>query len=105
MVDNKNLIGGTIGTMISALSINIDNLRSIESIVAIICTSTGLIITIISSVVIPLIKWYKNAKKDGKIDAGEILEGTETLKDGLKDIQDNLEKLTDKEEDNKNKGE
>lgn len=105
MVDNKNLIGGTVGTMISALSINVDNLRSIESIVAIICTSIGLLITIISSVVIPLIKWYKNAKKDGKIDAGEILEGTETLKDGLKDIKDNLEELTDKEEDNKNKGE
>lgn len=105
MVDIKNLLGGTVGTMISALSINVDNLRSIESIVAIICTSLGLIITIVSSVIIPLIKWYKNAKKDGKIDAGEILEGTETLRDGLKDIQDNLEKLTDKEEDNKNKGE
>lgn len=103
MIDSKNLIGGSVGTMISALSINVDNLRSIESIVAIICTSLGLIITIISSVVIPLIKWYKNAKKDGKIDAGEILEGTETLKNGLKDIQDNLEKLT--EEDKNNKGE
>ena len=67
MVNHEGLVGGTVGTMVSALSINVDNLHSIESIVAIVCTVLGLLITIITSVVIPLCRWYANSKKDGKI--------------------------------------
>lgn len=91
MVNHEGLVGGTVGTMISALSINVDNLRSIESIVAIVCTGLGLLITIITSVVIPLCRWYSESKKDGKISADEVVEGAETLKNGLQDIQNKLE--------------
>lgn len=98
MVNHESLVGGTVGTMISALSINVDNLRSIESIVAIVCTSLGLLITIITSLIIPLCKWYARSKKDGKISADEIVEGAETLRDGLKDIQDKLEDKEHKED-------
>ena len=91
MVNSKGLVGGTVGTMVSALSINVDNLHSIESIVAIVCTVLGLLITIITSVVIPLCRWYAESKKDGKISADEVVEGAEKLRDGLKDIQSKLE--------------
>lgn len=91
MINHESLVGGTVGTMISALSINVDNLRSIESIVAIVCTSLGLLITIITSLIIPLCKWYARSKKDGKISADEVVDGVETLKDGLQNLKDKLE--------------
>ena len=91
MVNHEGLVGGTVGTMLSALSINVDNLHSIESITAITCTVLGLLITIITSVIIPLCKWYAQSKKDGKISADEVVEGAQTLKDGLQDIQNKLE--------------
>ena len=91
MVNHESLVGGTVGTMISALAINVDNLRSIESIVAIVCTSLGLLITIITSLIIPLCKWYARSKKDGKISADEVVNGVETLKDGLQNLKDKLE--------------
>ena len=100
MVNHESLVGGTVGTMISALAINVDNLRSIESIVAIVCTSLGLLITIITSLIIPLCKWYARSKKDGKISADEVVDGVETLKDGLTDLKDKLEE-EHKEEDQK----
>lgn len=99
MVNHEGLVGGTVGTMVSALSINVDNLHSIESIVAIVCTVLGLLITIITSVVIPLCRWYADSKKDGKISADEVVDGVQTLKDGLQDIQNKLDKS--KEEDHK----
>ena len=100
MVNHESLVGGTVGTMISALAINVDNLRSIESIVAIVCTSLGLLITIITSLIIPLVKWYARSKKDGKISADEVVDGVETLKDGLQNLKNNLEE-EHKEEDQK----
>lgn len=98
MVNHESLVGGTVGTMISALAINVDNLRSIESIVAITCTSLGLLITIITSLIVPLVKWYARSKKDGKISTDEVVDGVETLRDGLKDIQDKLEDKEHKED-------
>ena len=91
MVNHEGLVGGTVGTMVSALSINVDNLHSIESIVAIVCTVLGLLITITTSLVIPLCRWYAQSKKDEKISADEVVEGAQTLKDGLQDVQNKLE--------------
>ena len=100
MVNHEGLVGGTVGTMLSALQINIDDLHSIESVVAIICTVLGLLITIITSIIVPLCRWYAESKKDGKISADEVVEGAQTLKDGLQDIQNKLENKS-KEEDHK----
>ena len=101
MVNHEGLVGGTVGTMVSALSINVDDLHSIESIVAIVCTLLGLLITIVTSVVIPLCRWYAESKKDGKISADEVVEGAQTLRDGLKEIQSKLEDNKSIEEDHK----
>ena len=91
MVNHESLVGGTVGTMVSAISIDVNDLNSIESITAIVCTVLGLLITIITSVIIPLCRWYAESKKDGKISADEVVEGAQTLKDGLQDIQNKLE--------------
>lgn len=91
-INNKSLIGGTIGSCISALGINVSDLQSIESIVAIVCTALGLAITIITSLVIPLIRWWKNAKKDGKIDADEAEDLANKVKDGLTEVKKEIEK-------------
>lgn len=55
-INAKQLTGGLIGTCISALGIDIANLQSIQSIVAIVCTAFGAIVTLITSVIIPLAK-------------------------------------------------
>ena len=91
MVNHESLVGGTVGTIVSALSIDVNDLHSIESIVAIVCTVLGLLITIVTSLIIPLCRWYAQSKKDGKISADEVVEGAQTLKDGLQDIQNKLE--------------
>lgn len=90
-MDNGRFIGGTVGTCISAIAIDVNNLQSIESIVGIICTSLGAIITIISAIIIPLIKWYKKAKEDKKLSADEVEELANTVKDGLEEVKKDLE--------------
>ena len=70
-------------------------LESVEHITAIICMVIGLLITIASSIVIPLIKWWKNAKADGKITKDELNEGADIIENGINDLKDKIE---DKEE-------
>lgn len=98
MVNHESFVGGMVGTVISAMSIDVSNLRSIESIIAIVCTIAGFTITFISSVAIPFIKWLIKAKKDGKIAPDEMVEGAETLRDGLQDLKDKLEENNNKED-------
>lgn len=42
---------------------------------------------IVSLIVLPLLTWWKNAKKDGKIDKEEISEGLDTLQEGIKGVK------------------
>ncbi len=65
-------------------------LDQLEHITAIVCMVVGLLITITSSVLIPLYKWWKKAKKDGKIDDEEIKEAEQIVKNGSESIKDNL---------------
>ena len=55
----------------------------------------SLIVTIIGAVIsfilVPILSWYRSAKKDGKITAEEMQEGLETLKEGLDKIKDESE--------------
>ena len=51
-------------------------------------------LSILTSVILigyRLWKWYREAKKDGKIDDKEIDEGFEILSDGLEDINNSLD--------------
>lgn len=79
-MDNKML--GMIGTGLG-LAGTISQVNEIMQIVSAIVTAIGAIITWI---VIPLLTWWRNAKKDGKITTDEVEEGVKTLQDGIEHI-------------------
>lgn len=82
LINGKSLVSGLVGTVLSATSLVIST-STIADIVAIITSIVGLLITILGVFVIPVIKWYAKAKKDGKIDIEEIDELADTLQEGI----------------------
>lgn len=86
----KYLIGSLVGNGLSVAGVALTEtqLQTAESIVAIICMVLGLLITITCSIILPLIKWWKKAKEDGKITADEIQEAQDILEEGMKDLKD-----------------
>lgn len=94
-------IGGITGVVISSSGLLLEN---IESIVSIICSIGGFLITLAFVVIIPIIKKVINAKKnDGKIDADEAADIIDTLKDGITQIKDSgaIDQLKDSLKNNK----
>ena len=90
----KKLVSNAFGNVLSILGVVLtqEQLESVEKITAIICMVLGLLITIISSIIIPLVKWWRKAKKDGKITKEEIKEGMDIISDGFNDLEDKLKK-------------
>lgn len=97
----KRLIGSVIGNILSILGValNEGQLDTAESIISIVCMVIGLLITIFSAVIIPLVKWYKNAKQDGIIDESELDELSDILDKGNEEIQKHNVKGDGKDED------
>ena len=85
---NKEFFGGLLGTVLSATGTATQTNETLQTI-SLIITIVGGIITLI---VIPILTWYKNAKKDGKIDKEEISDGLETLQEGIKGVKDIVDK-------------
>lgn len=81
-------IGGIIGTSTSAVGTALQTNEILQTISLIITILGG----IVSLIVIPLLTWWKNAKKDGKITPDEIEEGVDIIVDGAKDLQDKIKK-------------
>lgn len=52
----------------------------------------GLVLAVGALVLFGL-KWYQKAKKDGKIDLGEIIEGIEQSQDLVEDVVEEAEKV------------
>ena len=84
---NKELIGGATGTILSATGTALQPNEVLQTI-SLIITIIG---AIISMIVIPLLTWYKNAKKDGKITEDEIKEGLDTLQNGVEEVKETLD--------------
>ena len=84
---NKELIGGTAGTILSATGTALQPNEVLQTI-SLIITIVG---AIISMIIIPLLTWWKNAKKDGKIDKEEIKEGIDTLQEGIEGVKETLD--------------
>lgn len=95
----KKSLFSFLGNAVSILGVALtpQDLENIEHITAIICMVVGLAITITGSIIIPLYKWWKNAKKDGKITKEEINEGKNILQEGINDVKEVVD-------DNKKKG-
>ena len=83
---NKTL-GGIFGTILSSMGMVI-SAEQLDHIVSIICSVVGAIIVILTSVIIPLAKWYKKAKADGKITKDEVQEGVDIVKNGIDELKD-----------------
>lgn len=69
-------------------------LQTIQLIISII----GGVLVIVSTCVVPLIKWYKKSKEDGKIDGEEIKEGKNLflkLIEAIKNFFKNIKKKGD----------
>lgn len=85
------IILGVIGTSTSAVGTALQP-SEILQIISLCITILG---GIISLILIPLLNWYKSAKKDGKITQEEINDAVNTLQegiDGVKNIVDENKK-------------
>lgn len=78
----NELIGGSIGTALSAVGTGLQTNEILQTISLIITIIGGLI----TFIIVPLLTWYKNAKKDGKIDKDEIKDAIEIVVDGSEKI-------------------
>lgn len=76
---------GTTTSTIGTLAQTNEMLRTISLIITIIGA-------IISFIVIPLLNWHRNAKKDGKITEEEIEEGLNIAKKGIDDTLNAIQK-------------
>lgn len=83
----KGLVG-IIGTAISSMGMVVST-EQLEQVISIICSVVGVIIVIITSIVIPLIQWWKKAKADGKITKEEIDEAKEIVESGISQLPKN----------------
>lgn len=94
----KKSMFSLLGNALSVVGVALtpQELENAEHITAIICMIVGLLITIVCSIVIPLIKWWKKAKADGKITEDEIKEGVEIIENGINELKDKNKE--DKEE-------
>lgn len=90
----NELIGGGIGTLLSATGTAIQPNEVLQTISLIITIIGGLI-----TIVFAVITWYKNATKDGKIDKEEVKELIDIVQDGTENIKESLDdkKKGDKE--------
>lgn len=87
MKNSGEFVAGVGATILSATGTALQT-EEVLRIVSLIITILG---AIISMIVLPLLTWYKNAKKDGKITQEEIKDGLDTLQDGIEGVKDALD--------------
>ena len=92
-MDNvKSFIGGVSGSAVSFLGLSLEDA---DHIVGIVCGVVGLIITIISTVILPLLRRIKKAKADGKITLDEVADIIENTTEDIKKVNDNIKDSAD----------
>ena len=85
----KELFGGLVGTIVAGVGSQLP-VEQTYQIVSIISSIVGLLITITCAIIIPFIKWWRNARKDGKIDNEELDNLSNILEDGKNAIDKNI---------------
>jgi phosphate/sulfate permease len=83
----NELIGGSIGTALSAVGTGLQTNDVLQTISLVITIIGGLI----TFIIVPLVNWYKNAKKDGKIDKDELKDGVDIIVEGSEKIKDEID--------------
>lgn len=98
------LILGGAGTALAVLG-TATQINEVLQTISLVITILG---AFVSFVVVPLLSWYKNANKDGKITADEVKDAAKTLKEGLdktkQSIKGSQTEDEDKREEIKKKG-
>ena len=98
------LILGGAGTAMAVLG-TATQINEVLQTISLVITILG---ALVSFVVVPLLSWYKNAKKDGKITREEVKDAAKTLKEGLdktkQSIKGSQTENEDKREEIKKKG-
>ena len=84
----NELIYGIIGTALSGLGSILQTNDVLETISHVITIIGG----VITFIIVPILNWYRHAKKDGKIDADEIKEGLDIIVDGSERVKDEIDK-------------
>ena len=93
-MNGKEFAGGVIGTSLSALGTALQVNEVLQTISLVITILGG----IVSLVLIPLLNWYRNANKDGKIDVDEVKDAAKIVEDGTKQIKSQIEGKDKREE-------
>lgn len=91
MFNVRNFLISSIGVATSFTGMAIST-TELSEIISIITGVLGLVIVIITSIVIPVVKWFIKARKDGKIDDEEIIELCDTVENGVKKIDNSTNK-------------
>ena len=97
------VVGTAVGTIGASLSVT-----EVQAIISICVTVLGFIISVAIPGIIKLVKWWKKAKEDGKIDEQELDELGNILQDGkegLTQLQKDLESSKKEEVSEKSEGE
>lgn len=80
--NGKELATGTAGCALSAVGTAVQTNEILQTI-SLVLTILG---TLITFVILPLFNWYRNAKKDGKIDKEEIKEAVDIVSKGAEEV-------------------
>ncbi len=97
-IDKDALVGGMTGTVVSLSGAAI-SVGDIYIWINIVLGVVGFLITLATTVVIPLIKWAKKSNADGKISAEEIQELSDLLESTGKSVEDIRKSLEEKDDD------
>ena len=81
---NKEVLGGSIGTALSAVGTAIQ----VDEVLKYVSLAITIIGGIISMIIIPILNWYKKSKEDGKISKEELEEGVKIISDGIESVKD-----------------
>lgn len=100
----NELIAGGIGTGLAVLGTATQLNETLQTI-SLVITILG---ALVSFVVVPLLSWYRDAKRDGKITTDELKDAAKTLEEGTKKTKEAINGAQtdgeDKREEIKKKG-
>ena len=93
---NKEVIGAGAGTILSATGTALQTNEVLSTIQLVITIIGGLL-----TIAMALLNWWKNAKKDGKIDKDEVKDAIDIIQEGGENIK---QALNDKNKGDKKNG-
>lgn len=91
MINKEILSAGIVGSGISGIGSAV-SMEYLDRILSISCSILGIGITIVVAIIIPLVRWWKKSKEDGKITKDELNEGIEIIKTGVESVKNAQDK-------------